>query len=214
MVRSLALIAALGTSSLASAEIVLGVGGGFSIDGSTVHTSDIEIGPVDGTPLENLGIEVRLFGLQHSLLGDLVVTLRHVESGASTTLFANVGQPASLFGSPARLDGVYAFNDAALGFSSPNPNFWAAADAAGSGVVPNAFYYATGFGSDAFVSLNAAFAGVTSAGTWRLEIEDTFPAVDGGSLMKWAIQLTGTPVPAPGVVALLGLAGLVGSRRR
>jgi hypothetical protein len=62
--------------------------------------------------------------------------------------------------------------------------------------------------------MNAAFAGITSAGTWRLTIEDTFPFADDGSLGKWFIQLTGPVVPAPGAIALLGAAGLLGSRRR
>jgi len=211
---NLSILLAFAASAAASADLVLGTGSGFAIDGSSLHFSDIEIGPIYGTPLQNLHIEVQLFGLNHSRVGDLVVALRHVESGASTTLFANVGSPAEPFGSAASLGGAYAFTDAAMGFAGPTSNLWAAATAAGSGTVAPNFYCASSYGSDASISINAAFARVTSAGTWRLEIEDAYPAFDHGSIMKWAILLQGTPVPAPGAIALVGLSGIIGVSRR
>jgi len=215
MIRTLSITTALACCSMASADVVLGSGDGFLIDGSVVHSSSIVIGPSYGTPLQNLNVEVRLMGLQHDFLGDLVVTLTHVESGATATIFDSVGNPPSFFGSPAVLDGSYVFNDNIYDSSSPTSgSFWAAADAAGTGVVPTAFYYATGAGSPNFVSMDAAFASDTSSGTWRLDVVDTFAAFDDGALFKWVLVLNGTPVPAPGAIVLLGFAGVLGRSRR
>jgi len=215
MIRTLSISTALACCSMASAAVVLGSGDGFLIDGSVVHSSSIVIGPSYGTPLQNLNVEVRLMGLQHDFLGDLVVTLTHVESGATATIFDSVGNPPGFFGSPAVLDGSYVFNDNIYDSSSPTSgSFWAAADAAGTGVVPTAFYYATGAGSPSFVSMDAAFASDTSSGTWRLDVVDTFAAFDDGALFKWVLVLNGTPVPAPGAIALLGFAGVLGRSRR
>lgn len=217
MTRSL--IATLGLSfaaaSAASAGIITEGGSGFAIDGSSLHTSDIVLDPATYGELENLSVQVGLNGLQHAWLGDLVVTLTHVESGTSVSLFGTVG--GGLFGSSAAMNGFYTFNDGVYNPAIPaQGNLWQAADdaEAGSGVVAGGFYYATNNASPAYVSMNAAFAGITSAGTWRLTIEDTFPSFDDGVLAKWTISLTGDVVPAPGAVALLGLAGLAGSRRR
>ena len=203
----------LAAASVASAGIITEGGTGFLIDGSSLHTSDIVLDPATYGELANLSVQVGLNGLQHSWLGDLVVTLTHVESGTSVSLFGTVG--GGLFGSPAQMDGFYTFNDGVYNPAVPaQGNLWAAASAAGTGVVPGGFYYATNNASPDFVSMNAAFAGITSAGTWRLTVEDTFPSFDDGVLAKWTISLTGDVVPAPGAIALLGLAGLAGSRRR
>ena len=215
MLRSLGIVTVLGCSSAASAAVVLGSNSGFTIDGSEIHSSSIVIGPEYGTPIEDFNVAVQLVGLQHSWVGDLVVTLTHVESGRTATLFDSVGMPSELFGSAAKLDGTYVFNDNIFNPANPNAaSLWSAADVAGVGVIPTAFYYPTGYGSPSLVSMDAVFAGITSAGTWRLDVVDTFAAFDDGSLFKWVLVLTGTPVPAPGAIALLGIAGLVGGRRR
>ena len=205
----------LAAASVASAGIITEGGTGFIIDGSSLHTSDIVLDPSTYGELTNLSVQVGLNGLQHDWLGDLVVTLTHVESGTSVSLFGTVG--GDPFGSSAEMDGFYTFNDGIYNPAVPaQGNLWQAADdaEAGSGVVAGGFYYATNNASPNFVSMNAAFAGITSAGTWRLTVEDTFPAFDDGALLKWTISLTGDVVPAPGAVALLGLAGIAGSRRR
>lgn len=49
------------------------------------------------------------------------------------------------------------------------------------------------------------------AGVWTLRIYD-WASGDTGSLGGWSIDVT--HVPAPGALALLGLAGLVSGRRR
>ena len=202
-------------ASVASAGIITEGGTGFIIDGSSIHTSDIVLDTATYGELANLSVQVGLNGLQHDWLGDLVVTLTHVESGTSVSLFGTVG--GGLFGSSAKMDGFYTFNDGIYNPAIPaQGNLWQAADdaEAGSGVVAGGFYYATNNGSADFVSMNAAFAGITSAGTWRLSVEDTFPSGDDGALLKWTISLTGDVVPAPGAIALLGLAGFAGRGRR
>jgi hypothetical protein len=202
-------------ASVASAGIITEGGTGFIIDGSSIHTSDIVLNPATYGELANLSVQVGLNGLQHSWLGDLVVTLTHVESNTSVSLFGTVG--GGPFGSSAAVDGYYTFSDGVYNAAVPaQGNLWQAADdaEAGSGVVAGGFYYATNNLSPAFVSMNSAFAGVTSAGTWRLSIEDTYPSLDDGALLKWTISLTGDVVPAPGGIALLGLAGLAGRGRR
>jgi len=214
MTRSLGLAAAatLAATGIASAGIITEGGSGFAITGGP-HTSEIFLDPLIYGELFDLSVQVTFVNFQHDWLGDLVVTLSHVESGRTATLFSGVG--GGIFGSPAQLNGTYVFTDAARNPGDPaQADFWAAAAAAGTGTVPGGFYFPTAAGSGNFVSMNAAFAGITSAGTWRLTIEDTFPFADDGSLGKWFIQLTGPVVPAPGAIALLGAAGLLGSRRR
>jgi len=215
MLRSLSIVTILGCSSAASAAVVLGTNAGFVIDGSEVHSSSIVIGPEYGTPIEDFNVSVQLVGMKHTWIGDLIVTLTHVESGRTATLFDSVGMPDDAFGFAAQLDGTYVFNDNIFDPADPlKSSLWSAADVAGVGVIPTAFYYPTGYGSPSLVSMDAVFAGITSAGTWRLDVVDTFAAFDDGSLFKWVLVLTGTPVPAPGAIALLGIAGLVGGRRR
>ncbi len=203
----------LAVSGTASAGIITEATSGFAITGGT-NSSDIYLDPAVYGELDNLQVQVGLNTLSHTWLGDLIVTLTHVESGTTASLFGTVGGGA--FGSPAQLNGFYTFNDGV--YNSGNPaqgNLWqAASDAGFGGTVASGFFYATNNLSSAYASLNAAFAGVTSAGTWRLTIIDTYASLDDGVLGKWTISLTGTEVPAPGALALLGLAGLAGSRRR
>jgi hypothetical protein len=217
MTRSLGLAAAatLAATGIASASfvgIITETGSGFAITGGP-HSSDIVLDPSVYGELFDLSVIVTFTGFQHDWLGDLVVTLSHVESGRTATLFSGVG--GGTFGSPAQLNGTYIFTDAANTPAAPfGGSLWAAASDAGVGTVGSGFYFPSAPGTGAFVSMNAAFAGITSAGTWRLTIQDTFPAADDGSLGNWFIQLTGPVVPAPGAVALLGLAAMIGSRRR
>lgn len=54
--------------------------------------------------------------------------------------------------------------------------------------------------------------GASAAGEWRLIVLDTWPSLDESALGNYAVNYTA--VPAPGALALLGVAGLVGARRR
>jgi len=88
-------------------------------------------------------------------------------------------------------------------------------------LVSGTFAPTNGTGTDTFsapapaasanTSLNALGLGNVN-GTWSLYINDDAGGDSGSIAQGWTI--TFTAVPAPGALALLGLAGLVGSRRR
>jgi hypothetical protein len=59
-------------------------------------------------------------------------------------------------------------------------------------------------------SFATAFAGTNGNGTWSLYIQD-FVGGDAGSVESWSLNFV---VPTPGTLTLLGLAGMIGRRRR
>jgi MYXO-CTERM domain-containing protein len=153
-------------------------------------------------------ITISLNGLTHTWVGDLVVTLTHIDGGETSNLFNRVGKTNATtgFGDSSDLAGNYAFSDSFTG------DFWAAAGGT-TGPVPAGNYFASGALSAAKVNLLDAFGGINANGTWRLSIVDA-AAGDLGALGDWSISFVKSPVPAPGALALLGLAGLAGGRRR
>ncbi|MCA9284615.1 MAG: hypothetical protein KDA22_05350 [Phycisphaerales bacterium] len=180
-----------------------GAGGTIPDSGAGVFTSDIVVS--DTGSLQD--ITVTLKSLNHTWIGDLIVTIEHVESGSSQTLFSRVGKTNATtgVGDSSNLGGDYSFNDAFTG------DLWAvAASGDTSFVIPSGDYFATGALSGAQVSLLSVFGGIDIAGTWRLTISDN-AAADTGDIGSWNLFLT---VPAPGALALLGLAGLAPRRRR
>lgn len=193
--------AAIATVALAATAANAGMsytgGGGLLNEDTPVLVSDIVV--PDSFAITD--VTVTLDNLTHSWMGDLVATIEHVESGTAVTLFQNIGGGA--FGDSTDFGGTYGFNDAFTG------DIWAEAAALdGDGVLPSGEYFASDeTGAQTFLS---AFNGIDSAGTWRLTIEDTFPTLDDGELGAWSVTI----VPAPGAMALLGLAGLAGARRR
>lgn len=152
-------------------------------------------------------ITVTLKNLAHSWSGDLVVTITHLESGLSQTLFSRVGKTDATFGAgdSSNFAGDYSFNDAFTG------NLWTAAEGGGTTFnIPGGEYFASAPLTGLQVSLLDVFGGIDIAGTWRLSITDN-AEFDTGSIGAWNLSLT---VPAPAALALFGLAGLAGSRRR
>lgn len=118
-------------------------------------------------------ITVTLKGLEHTWVGDIVVRLRHLETGTVADLFRRPGQPQfSSSGYSSDLNGDYSFNDA---FSS---SFDAAA--AENDVIPSGEYAA--------LQPLSVFHGTNSAGTWQLIVNDC-SAGDSGSLGSWMLTL-------------------------
>lgn len=141
-------------------------------------------------------LNVTLNNANHTWVGDLIITL----SNGSTTidLINRPGVPElGTVGYSWNLAGTYTFDDsAATTFES-----------IGNGV-GSAFNLASG--SYAPENALSAFNGQNLAGTWTLSISDS-ASLDTGSIGGWTLSAT---VPAPSAMALLGLGGLVATRRR
>ncbi|TVQ62103.1 MAG: hypothetical protein EA378_06465 [Phycisphaerales bacterium] len=89
---------------------------------------------------------------------------------------------------------------AAYSFVETGGGIWNQGGATEGGVRTPGAYDAISFPTGAF-----------AAGDWRLVVLDVFPQFDGGGLGAYTINYT---IPAPGAMALLGLGGLVATRRR
>lgn len=200
-------LAVAAIASAASATTYTGAGGTIPDNNPAGFTSDIVIDIDDDFIVKDLTIS--LVGLTHTWIGDLIVSIEKVGSGASQFLFNRVGSTTVTgVGDSSNLGGTYNFNDAFTG------DLWAAAAAGGTGVtVPGGNYFASAALSPNQVFLKPTFENLTGAGTWRLKISDNAGA-DLGSLGSWSISFVKNPIPAPGALALLGLAGLAGGRRR
>jgi MYXO-CTERM domain-containing protein len=162
--------------------------GGVTTPGVTVFTIIVaDTGEIKGIK------EVLLSGLVHTWAGDLLITLTH---GATTvTLVDRPGFPALGFGESENYNGNYSFQDGFAPIPDEFPN-----DPLASGI----------YGPHAGESLSS-FVGLDKAGAWILTITDN-AAADTGSLGSWTLVLNN--VPAPGALALLGVAGLAARRRR
>lgn len=196
----------LSLASVASANIYGGPGGA------------IPDAPANGTPgvatfLITVGDAgqvgsfngLTLSGLAHTFLGDLTATLT-APDGTVVTIFDRVGKtsPDSGFGDSSNFLGTYVFKDGGAGL-------WAAAAAVnGATVVANGNYSASAALTGAAISLQAALAGHSVTGDWKLTIAD-YGVGESGTLGNW--QLDFSVVPAPGVLATLAL-GVLGARRR
>lgn len=166
--------------------------GGVTVPGVTTFTIVVaDTGEIKGIK------EVLLTGLAHTWGGDLLITLTH---GATTVTLVDRpgfnGVPGT-FGESANYGGNYSFQD---GFA-PIPEEWGGS----SDILPSGIY-----GPHVGNSLSS-FVGLDKAGAWILTVTDN-AAADIGSLGGWTLVLNN--VPAPGALALLGVAGLAARRRR
>ena len=193
---TLLVIAGLATG--ASAQVFYGPGAGGSIPDNggpgNPFSSSINIGP---TGLTITDVNVNLFNLSHTWVGDLIITISN--GSTSVVLTDRPGVPeVSTVGFSWNLLGSYDFDDEAA-----NGTWQSIGVQATSFVLP----------SGAYQSENAlsAFDGQTLGGTWTLTISDNAGA-DLGTLGSWGLTITA--VPAPGALALLGLGGLAAARRR
>ncbi|NEO01846.1 MAG: hypothetical protein F6K50_42635 [Moorea sp. SIO3I7] len=118
-------------------------------------------------------VSVKLHNMVHTWVGDLVVSLRHGETGIVVDLFQQPGKPNfSSSGYSSDIKGDYSFND------HNSEDFEAAAGA--NTVVPSGNYHP--------VESLSAFDGLSAAGSWQLIIKDN-AAGDSGSLGSWSLDL-------------------------
>jgi subtilisin-like proprotein convertase family protein len=159
------------------------------------------------------GVSVTLTNFRHDNMGDLVATLYHTPSGRSVTLFDRIGRTStSSNGENSDFNGNYTFADG-------GSNLWAAASTAGSNTdIASGTYAATGSGigsvaasGPAAQTMNTTFNGLDMQGEWALELKDLRSGTSVSSGWSWSMAAT---VPAPGAIALLSAAGLIGFGRR
>ncbi|MBM4113038.1 MAG: hypothetical protein FJ253_06645 [Phycisphaerae bacterium] len=211
---------ALALTAAALGPVYVGAGGALpdsttsnSIPASGLFTSSVnstDVGTITSVKM------VTLTSLVHTWVGDLQVALIS-PNGTRVNLFSRFGvTSATGFGSSKDLNGNYGFTD---GIGSPAWNPVAGAGNYASGtynrvtntnaatVQIGTVSGVQGINNNTYASLN----GGASNGTWTLEIRD-FGNGDVGTLGSWTLEFNF--IPAPGAIALLGLAGMTARRRR
>lgn len=163
--------------------------------GTSIFSITVPSDP-DGTNEVYSVVDVRL-DITHSYVGDLVIRLRHEESGTVATLLDRPGYPELTFGNWDNLDGVYIFED-------DQPLIPEDRGDTDDLIAPGVY----GPSGPGFLW---AFEGVSKAGTWSLIIED-HAGGDSGTLRSWSFTIYN--IPAPGAAGLLAVAGLAAARRR
>ncbi len=153
---------------------------------------------------------VTLIGLTHSYGGDLSAQLRHQGADGnwvSVDLFERIGYPTSgIYGDSSNFGGDYSFRDSSIS------SIWNAASAVGDAQAIAAGTYFASRDAGIRVNIAGAFNDMDASGIWELVITDSQQDTQG-ALGGW--QFTVGTVPAPGGIALLGLAvGLAGRGRR
>lgn len=168
----------------------------------------IDILVTDGGIIESLDL-VTAINFSHTWIGDLTITLEHVETGTLAVLLNRPGfgpfddiPMGGCCGNSADIDGNYSWADTRDG------DFWW--PITGSPLRAPTAYDPRGFASSS--TPLSLFAGEDKAGTWRLTIYAGRGGSDVGSIQGWEITMTN--IPTPGALALLGMAGLVSRRRR
>ncbi len=192
--KSLALIAAMSAIALAptiasaqSPTYFGGTGGNVPDNNAAGISSTINVS--DNFAMTDLR-SVTIIGLQHTFLGDLIVTLSH--SGRTVDILDRVqGDGDASTGDSSNLSGFYRF------FATGGANFNAAAAAVGDdGVVAGGVYVPVPVGNTAPVggvspangSLND-FAGQNVNGAWTLNLSDRNNG-NIGSFTGWQFMVT------------------------
>jgi subtilisin-like proprotein convertase family protein len=204
----LTVVAGMAIASISMADIVNNTGAGFNIpDGDmTGASSSIVIGANETIT----DVDLTLFGLNHTWMGDLVVTLSG--PGGTATIMNRTGSVTGVgSGDSSDFGGDYTFSDGGA-------NLWSAAFAAtGAEIIAPGIYSASTTGANiqlgTQLSLNAIFGGTLTAGTWTLTVSDN-SADDTGVLGGWGLSIISTAIPEPGSLGLIGLAGLALAARR
>jgi subtilisin-like proprotein convertase family protein len=139
--------------------------------------------------------------IAHTWQGDLIATLTH---GATTVTIINRPGVPEL--------GTFGFSTDNFGNPTTNTLFVLDDEAAQGPYNPPVAAVNNPVGSwKADGGLLSAFDGADPSGLWTLKVTD-HAAADTGTLRR--LNLAIDIIPAPGTLALLGLAGLCGPRRR
>ncbi len=176
---------------------------GTALNPTTQHSSIVVS---DVTTVTSVTVQVT--SLVHAWLGELSATLTHVPSGRSASLFDRIGSSAGTpDGDGTDFVGHYTFADGGSNLVTT------AIQLSSSTAVPSGTYAASGASGSA-VSLTSTFAGVSSAGEWRLTMKN-FGWHDTATFGSWKVGIESTPLPTPGAAVLgLGSVGMLGLRRR
>lgn len=216
-ISALGLLAVAGLATTASARPVY-VGGGFAIPDNNAAGASNTINVPDAFSITDMSVTINWStvvsgaGSGHTWIGDIIATLKG-PNNVTIDLMRRVGSgTATGVGDSSDLRGALTFSD-----SAPATTLWAAALAAGStvSVAPGTYRSSTNiFNGNTITSYQAtsllgAFGGSGSLGAWQLFISDNAGG-DTGTVVSWSLDL----VPTPGAATMLGLAGLVGLRRR
>ena len=135
-----------------------------------------------------------IFGFSHTWAGDLQIFLTHKDTGTTVTLLDRPGVPESTFGDSADFLGDYWWLDGGFVYDADVFDEF----------VPNDRDYGPVAGA------LSDFDGEDKYGTWSLLIIDNAGG-DTGFIEGWSFVVNN---PSPGALALLGVAGLFGTRRR
>ena len=199
--------AALIMASAASAASASGAGGAIpDFDGTGVWPQPFPVSSYSSSVNLATGVasieSIVLTNLSHTWVGDLQAVLFRPD-GTGVNILVRPGFTGTGFGSSADVGATYTFVGSG-GASFPTGGTFVA-----GGTYNQSFgVWATGTGGVTNTALGSVSGG---SGLWTLKIYD-WAGADTGSIGGWTINYT--EVPAPGVLALLGLAGLAGARRR
>ena len=137
-------------------------------DGNPTGISD-DLLVTDTRKITDLDVAIQI---THSYVGDLTVTLTHVDTGTSVVLIDRPGVPASTFGSSGNNIDIILNDEASLVVE----NDWSTGEPAylvGEHYQPN--------------NLLSAFDGECMEGTWRLSVTDS-ATPDPGTLVNWSLR--------------------------
>ena len=160
--------------------------------------------------------------IQHTWQGDLIIELEHVESAQRHTILYRPGDSdgtgagfsadnLGIPGGPGDPDKFF-LDDEASDYYDAGPEGWGNTPDPGIADVTGGWRsygaWENGAGEERTLT---NFYGKDKRGTWRLWVSDN-AAGDQGTLLNFSLHFEN--IPAPGALALLGLAGLVSTRRR